>query len=415
VSQTVSDLGRIEISANHKGFPIWAHGATIESFLATKPHLFTSDFQFPVMIVHERALDHNVARMAKYCHDLGVSLAPHAKTSMSPQIAARQVDAGAYALTVANFNQANIFLNFGFKRIFIANEVVERSSIREIARQNANSEVEIIFYIDSFNGLKIAQDAIFDMHTAKLDIFLEIGAPGGRTGIRSNELLAELLVEIAKDARILIRGVSGFEGAVPGGNRDAEGIEKLRIFLRQIVASAKTVAPYLKGEEMIITAGGSSFFDYVVEEFARYDGPVRIVLRSGGYVSHDSVHYEGMYPFMSAPEADRFLPALEIWARVLSIPEPELAILNYGKRDVGNDLDNPVPTKSYSSVLSEFEAVVEQLNDQHAFMAIKKNSLKVGDIVGAGISHPCTNFDKWRLIPVVSDNYDVVDCVHTFF
>jgi D-serine deaminase-like pyridoxal phosphate-dependent protein len=351
VSQTISDLGKIEISAIHKGFPLWAHGVNIESFLATRPNLFTSDFQFPIMVVHESALAHNIARMAKYCDGLGVSLAPHAKTTMSPQIAARQVAAGAYALSVANFNQANIFLNFGFKRIFIVNEVVEPSSIREIARQNANGEVEIIFYIDSFAGLKIAQDAIFDMPTAKLNIFLEIGAPGGRAGLRSNQLLAELLVEIAKDARISIRGVAGFEGAVPGGNRDAEGIEKLRIFLRQIVTSAKTVAPYLKGEEIIISAGGSSFFDYVVEEFARYDGPAHVVLRSGGYVSHDSAHYEHMYPFMGASDADRFLPALEIWARVLSIPEPELAILNYGKRDVGNDLDNPLPAKSYSQNL----------------------------------------------------------------
>jgi len=32
-----------------------------------------------------------------------------------------------------------------------------------------------------------------------------------------------------------------------------------------------------------------------------------------------------------------------------------------------------------------------------------------------GISHPCTAFDKWQLIPVVDEEYRIVDVVRTFF
>lgn len=406
-------MASLEINSSFKGFPLAAHGTDVVQFLATKPNLFTSDFQFPIMVLRESALAHNIERMAQYCAGLGVSLAPHVKTPMSPQIAKRQLDAGAWGITVANYYQAKIFIEAGISRIIIANEVLEPTSLREIARRNYESSAEIIFYIDSLAGLKIAQEAIKGQDDSKLNIFMEIGAVGGRAGIRDLASLTEMLITMAANSKISVRGVSGFEGAVPGGDREF-GVEKLRLFLKHIVAAAKIVEPYVQGE-MIITAGGSSYFDYVAEEFVKFEGDAHIILRSGGYVSHDHIHYENQYPFMAAGEPDRFFPALELWSRVLSIPEPNLAILNFGKRDAGNDLDNPMPIKIMESKVAPLYAEIMALNDQHAFMSVAPGTVEVGQIIGCGISHPCTNFDKWRLIPLVNDNYDVVDCIHTHF
>ena len=395
--------------------PISAQGSSIADFLSTKPNLFTSGFQFPVMILRDSALEHNINRMASYCKSLGFELAPHVKTPMSPQIAKRQIAAGAWGLTIANFNQARIMFEYGFKKLIIGNEVMEPTSIAEIAKINGSGAGHIIFYIDSLAGLKIAQDSIANVANAKLNVFMEIGAVGGRAGIRDLDLLKTILGEIAKDDRIYVRGVSGFEGAVPGGDRAGDGIEKLRTFLRHIVAAAEITAPFIREDKIIISAGGSSFFDYVAEEFAKYQGDAHRILRSGGYVSHDHVHYEDLYPFMGLPDSERFYPALELWARVLSIPEPDLAILNFGKRDAGNDLDNPLPILKLEKKPETFKGEIEKLNDQHAFMKISPGTAAVGDIIGCGISHPCTNFDKWQLLPLVNDNYDVIDLVHTHF
>jgi D-serine deaminase-like pyridoxal phosphate-dependent protein len=395
--------------------PISAQGSSIADFLSTKPNLFTSGFQFPVMILRDSALEHNIKRMASYCKSLGFELAPHVKTPMSPQIAKRQIAAGAWGLTIANFNQARIMFEYGFKKLIIGNEVMEPTSIAEIAKINGSGAGHIIFYIDSLAGLKIAQDSIANVANAKLNVFMEIGAVGGRAGIRDLDLLKTILGEIAKDDRIYVRGVSGFEGAVPGGDRAGDGIEKLRIFLRHIVAAAEITAPFIREDKIIISAGGSSFFDYVAEEFAKYQGDAHRILRSGGYVSHDHVHYEDLYPFMGLPDSERFYPALELWARVLSIPEPDLAILNFGKRDAGNDLDNPLPILKLGNKPEAFKGEIEKLNDQHAFMKISPGTTAVGEIIGCGISHPCTNFDKWQLLPLVNDNYDVIDLVHTHF
>ena len=395
--------------------PISAQGSSIADFLSTKPNLFTSGFQFPVMILRDSALEHNIKRMASYCKSLGFELAPHVKTPMSPQIAKRQIAAGAWGLTIANFNQARIMFEYGFKKLIIGNEVMEPTSIAEIAKINGSGAGHIIFYIDSLAGLKIAQDSIANVANAKLNVFMEIGDVGGRAGIRDLDLLKTILGEIAKDDRIYVRGVSGFEGAVPGGDRAGDGIEKLRIFLRHIVAAAEITAPFIREDKIIISAGGSSFFDYVAEEFAKYQGDAHRILRSGGYVSHDHVHYEDLYPFMGLPDSERFYPALELWARVLSIPEPDLAILNFGKRDAGNDLDNPLPILKLGNKPEAFKGEIEKLNDQHAFMKISPGTTAVGEIIGCGISHPCTNFDKWQLLPLVNDNYDVIDLVHTHF
>jgi D-serine deaminase-like pyridoxal phosphate-dependent protein len=39
----------------------------------------------------------------------------------------------------------------------------------------------------------------------------------------------------------------------------------------------------------------------------------------------------------------------------------------------------------------------------------------VGSRLEFGISHPCTVFDKWQLIPVLDDDGRVVDLIRTFF
>ena len=137
-----------------------------------------------------------------------------------------------------------------------------------------------------------------------------------------------------------------------------------------------------------------------------------LLLRSGGYVSHDHIYYDEIYPAKNLGKP--LLPAIEVWSQVLSTPEPGFGVLNLGKRDIGCDLHNPIPLAKYQGKVVKFTGKIEKLNDQHGFMR-SSDQFAVADLIGLGISHPCTTFDKWQLIPLVNDNYDVVDCIHTFF
>jgi D-serine deaminase-like pyridoxal phosphate-dependent protein len=153
--------------------------------------------------------------------------------------------------------------------------------------------------------------------------------------------------------------------------------------------------------EIIATAGGSAYFDRVVEAL-RFDRPVRVVLRAGCYITHDDGLYAESTPL---PE---LRAALELWARVLSCPEPGLAIAGFGKRDAPYDIGLPT-VRSHPGVR------VGELNDQHAFLHDPGGDLQVGDTVVCGISHPCTAFDKWPLIGVVDDDDVVIGAIRTRF
>jgi D-serine deaminase-like pyridoxal phosphate-dependent protein len=176
--------------------------------------------------------------------------------------------------------------------------------------------------------------------------------------------------------------------------------------------------------EVIVSAGGSAFLDRVVAGLSEpwsLSRPVRLVLRSGCYLTHDAVHYAQLSPFGSRlTGTEPLLEALEVWGTVLSLPEPGLALLGFGKRDVPFDMELPVPrlVKSAGQAVCplDAQASIFALNDQHAYMRLAADhDLRVGDLVGCGISHPCTAFDKWRLIPVVDDHYRVTDAVLTYF
>jgi D-serine deaminase-like pyridoxal phosphate-dependent protein len=398
----------IEIS--NKGFPLNSYGKTVDQFLSSKPNIFTSGFQFPIMVLKDKALKHNIDRMARFCKSVGAELAPHVKTTMSPQIAQMQVDAGAFALTIANFWQAEIFRNFGFKKLIIANEVLDPSAIAAISELNGKQAAEIIFYVDSLAGLEIVKN-----HTSKdgiQNLFIEIGTDNGRGGVRDLDLVTTIAKNISEDPRLKLRGVTGFEGAVPNAARTSAGEDSVTKFCQKIVAAANNAFPYKSESEFIISAGGSAYFEIVASELNKFDKPKILLLRSGGYVTHDSRYYEEIYPFRDSD--DLLIPAIEVWAQVISAPEKDFGVLNLGKRDIGCDLHNPIPVARYSDKLSKFSGEIEKLNDQHGFMR-SKEEFAVSELIGLGISHPCTTFDKWRLIPLVNDNYDVVDCIHTFF
>ena len=398
------------IEFKYKGFPIDSYGKTLEQFLATKPNLFNSNFQFPIMVLKESALNNNIAQMMSFCNSVKAELAPHVKTTMSPQLAKMQIAAGASALTVANFWQASIFLKFGFKNLIIANEVLDPMAIAAIAKINKLKQAEIIFYVDSIAGLETIQK-----HTPIEDeqnLFIEIGTENGRGGVRDLAQVEQIAQQIRADSRLKLRGVTGFEGAVPDGARGRRGEKKLVKFCQKIVAAANLAYPYKSEEVFTISAGGSAYFDIVARELNKFDKQRRLLLRSGGYITHDHRYYEEIYPFAATDRS--FQPAIEVWAQVISKPEQDFGVLNLGKRDIGNDLHNPIPIKSYDGQVKSFSAVIEKLNDQHGYLRTRAD-FQLAQLIGLGISHPCTTFDKWRLVPLVNDNYDVVDCLQTFF
>jgi D-serine deaminase-like pyridoxal phosphate-dependent protein len=291
--------------------------------------------------------------------------------------------------------------------VLLANELLDPKVLRWAADEVA-AGWEFLCYVDSLPGVSAAHSAVAG-RAGRLRVLVEMGFPGGRTGCRSVAEAVTVAGAVASADGLDLAGVAAFEGLLP----DPAAV---RALLADVRAVAEQIAP-LCAEPPILSAGGSMYFDLVVAELgeaaARHGG--RVVLRSGAVVSHDDGVYAAGTPFRRVPEEGALAAALQVWAQVLATPEPGLSIVGAGKRDLPFDEGMPVPlrVRAVDGALRPLSARVERLNDQHAY--VRGADVHPGDLVHLGISHPCTAFDKWRVIPVVDDDYRVVDLIHTYF
>jgi D-serine deaminase-like pyridoxal phosphate-dependent protein len=387
--------------------------------------LHAAGLTYPLLTLRETALRDNLAAMAGYCARAGVALAPHGKTAMSPELAARQLRHGAWGITVATIGQMQTYRTFGFPRLLLANELVDRTGMAWLARElAADPGFEAYCYVDSLEGVQILDRALgHDRPGRPLPVLVEIGHPGGRTGCRADEQALAVAKAANAAGTLTVAGAAGFEGTI-SGDTQAQTIGRVASFCRRLRALAAAVAEAGPAEP-IVTAGGSAYFDVVAEELTadRAGGSAapQVVLRSGAYLTYDDGFYGTVSPgARDAPDAPALRPALELWAQVLSRPEPGLALLGAGRRDVGFDKGLPVPVRALGSDggrdMSVAGGRITELNDQHAFLRVDPGAaLAPGDLVALGISHPCTTLDKWRVLVVVSDDGYVTDAVHAFF
>jgi D-serine dehydratase len=386
------------------------------------------DLSLPITTLRVDAVRHNIATLAAYCERNNVSLAPHGKTTMSPQLFDWQLEAGAWAMTAATPGQVQIMRHFGVPRVILANELVEADALRWVGGQLENDEgFEFICLVDSVETVAVMDAALEGvLTTRRLPVLLEVGVPGGRTGIRDLADATRLAESIAASQTLDLVGVETYEGLAGRSEsvEDIAAVDALLNAVRGLVVSLSS-AGLFAGDDVIVSAGGSVYFDRVVESFTNWpagEAVPHIVLRSGCYLSHDAGRYHRLSPLDGRREADETLSlrdALESWAVVLSVPEPGLVILGTGKRDVPYDVEMPLPMRVHrrDGSIAELEnCIVTGMMDQHGFMSVGSSvSIAPGDIVALGLSHPCGAFDKMPFIPLVDDAWNVVDGVLTFF
>jgi len=419
----LADLAAQRLDWRFKAIPDALWGLTLAEAAARAPRL--DDFVGPVVVIEAEPLEHNLRTMAEWCARAGVRLAPHGKTTMAPQLFARQAEHGAWAITAANASQLRVYRAFGVSRVLLANQLVDPAALRWLAAElNAHPDFEFSCWVDSVESVELMTEALRGT-PRPVDVLVELGGDGGRTGVR--DLATGLAVAEAAQASPALRlaGTGGYEGALahdPGAHSRRVVADYLR-GLRELTLEIGRHGLFAGLAEVIVTAGGSAYFDQVADALTGDWGglPVLPVLRSGAYLTHDDGFYRGISPLGEAPRIPGTPPlrsALRAWAQVTSRPTDDLALLTLGKRDASFDEGLPEPQWHRRPGAPPEPLAghsVTALNDQHAFVALPAGSpLRVGDWVGLGLSHPCTVFDKWPLLPVVH-GATVVDFVRTYF
>ncbi|MGW7579465.1 amino acid deaminase [Streptomyces sp. NPDC054765] len=424
LAQGLKGLADERVDHRFKSLPPDAEGLTVGRLAAERRNLFSDGFTTPVLALSAESVEHNLALMETYAGRHGLAFAPHGKTCMAPQLFARQLEHGAWGITAAVPHQARVYRTYGIQHIFLANEVVDAAALRWLAGElAADPGFHFMCYVDSLRGIELMDSALREAGaTRPVDVVVELGAgEGARTGVRTEAECLELADAIAGVDTLRLVGVAGYEGEVPDATP-----ERVTAWLRRLVALAAELdkaGRFTDLDRIVISAGGSAWFDAVAEVFAEIpelSAPVLKLLRSGAYVSHDDGHYRRLTPFNRVPEEGALQPAFRLWAQVVSRPTPEQAFLNAGKRDAAYDLHLPqaqvVRSGRDGTVRPADGVTVTGLSDQHAWVTTERaGDLEVGDWVGLGLSHPCTSFDKWQLIPLVEQDGTVTDFIRTFF
>ncbi|MCS0602419.1 amino acid deaminase [Streptomyces sp. LP11] len=421
-AEALAHLREDRVDHRFKGLPPDAAGLTVAELAAQRRNLFTDGFTTPVLALSAERLEHNLALMETYTARHGLAFAPHGKTSMAPELFHRQIEHGAWGITLAVPHQVWVARSFGIERIFLANELVDAPALRRIAAElAADPDFRFVCYVDSVRGVEL-MDAALEGAVRPVDVVVELAAgEGARTGVRTEAECAAVADAVAGAPTLRLVGVAGYEGEVPGADP-----ERVTAYLRRLTALAVEFdkAGRFEGAdvaEIVVSAGGSAWFDAVAEVFAEIPGlsrPVLKLLRSGAYVSHDDGHYRRLTPFARVPQEGALEPAFRLWAQVVSRPAPEQAFANAGKRDAAYDLDLPDAqvVRRDGTERPAAGITVTGLSDQHAWLRTDPGAdLEVGDWIGFGLSHPCTSFDKWQLIPVAEADGTVVEYIRTFF
>jgi D-serine deaminase-like pyridoxal phosphate-dependent protein len=423
--------GNTNIDAQDKSFPPKLWGSSVDEVGAAALQL--SAFQTPVLALDRRALQHNTRAMFDWIAGNGLQIAPHGKTTMAPKLWRQLVDAGAWGMTFATGWQVQCARSFGIDRIMLANALVDPVAIDWISAElDAHPEFEFCCWVDSIDTVERMVAALHGGQR-RIPVIIELGATGGRTGARTVDE-AVLIADAVRDSGVLeVAGVGGYEGAL-AHDRSPHGVARVDAYLDEIAQLHARLAGsgHYEDRMPVVTAGGSAYFDRVAERLGALSGEAEVVLRSGAFQIHDDGFYAGITPMGTLVGDTQFRSAMHAWVRVVSRPEPRLALFDAGKRDLPYDEGMPVPQRVVGLDAEHSGAVlagseVTALNDQHGFLRLADtlsdaeagHALPVGSVIRLGLSHPCTALDKWRLIPVIDDasveDPVVVDAVETYF
>jgi D-serine dehydratase len=414
----------LSISRLNKGLGYLERDILPEEIPKLNWNLLREDLSLPVAVLYEEKMLRNLRWMQRFMTAYEVHLAPHGKTTMAPKLFELQVRGGAWGITLATAHQSFVAWQHGLRRVLMANQLVGKQNMALVSRMIADPDFEYYCLVDSADAVH-ALGKFFSARGQSLRVLLEVGALEGRCGVRNDEQLKTVLDALERwKGSILLSGVELYEGIL---DKESE----VRAFLQRAVDITEHLIATSRFEHKppLLSGAGSTWFDVVADVFtsAVFSEPVEIVLRPGCYLTHDAGFYrEAHAKVLLRNGLARQLygglePALQVWAYVQSVPEESRAIVGIGKRDASFDLGLPSPALHFRPGgqmphPAPGHWTLTKMMDQHASLEIAPgDDIRVGDMIGFDISHPCLTFDRWRIIPIVNSKYRVVDLVETCF
>lgn len=336
-----------------------------------------ANIETPCVVINSSAVDNHIAAMAAAAKRLGVKLRPHAKTHKLPEMAARQLAAGASGITVATVSEAEVMAAHGIADIFVAYPIISESKI-ERAINLVQSGTRLIIGVDSFEGAaRISSLAAKSGVT--MEVQLEIDSGLRRTGVEAADAV-DLAKRIAALEGLHLTGIFTYRGAMLNGSPtldlQAAGHEEGQFMVK--VADTLREAGISIQE---VSVGSSPTAVYAAE----VKGVTEI--RPGTYIYQDRM--QAAFGICSIDDC-----AGAVWATIVSRPTKDRIIIDGGSKTFATDVQPdkaPLNLQGFGHIVGAPDAVFERMNEEHGVIRVHPDSgYRIGDVIAVIPNHICS-------------------------
>jgi D-serine deaminase-like pyridoxal phosphate-dependent protein len=316
------------------------------------------DIPTPALVVDIDAMESNLESMAAFFRDKPCKLRPHFKNHKTPQLAWKQMRAGAIGLTCATLREAQILVSHGVDNILIANEICGDTKAAGLA--DLSRHATVIAAVDSRAAVSDFARAQRDKNT-QIHVVPDIDIGLHRCGVQDAEAAFEL-ARYAQSQGLRVRGIMGYDGHLQAVPKSPERDEVVRQGSKTLVDAARMLES--AGIEVsVVSTGGTGTYS------VSGDYPGITDIQAGSYLLMDTIYMNRGAPFTRS---------LTILATVISTRGADHAVLDCGVKGISGERGLPTALKNLPG------AQLKALHAEHALIAIDPGSatrLEVGQKV----------------------------------
>jgi D-serine deaminase-like pyridoxal phosphate-dependent protein len=351
--------------------------------MAYKPQagMPVQDLDTPALLLDLDALERNIQKMAAFFADKPAALRPHSKTHKCPQIAQRQLEAGAIGITCAKVSEAEVMAGAGVDDILIANQVsspVKIDRLTDLARR-----CDLMVAVDDLeNVIQLSLACMAKKVTLRVLVEVDVGM--GRCGVQPGEAALQLGRQVMAAPRLHLTGVMGYEGHLVLLDDPGQRVKQVQ---NAFAPLAHTV-DLMRSEGLpveIVSAGGTGTYD------ATGTLPFVTELQCGSYIFMDSTYHK---------VRSEFEQALTVLTSVVSRPVPERVVVDAGLKAMSNEFGWP-------QALDRPGLSVRYLSEEHGVLDVISPmplDCRPGDKIRFLPSHCCTTVNLSDTLHVIQDN-----------
>jgi D-serine deaminase-like pyridoxal phosphate-dependent protein len=320
----------------------------------------------PALLLDTEALEANIRLMAAFFANRHCKLRPHFKSHKCTTIARMQMAAGAVGITCAKLGEAEVVADAGIRNILIANQIVgpiKLARLVELCRRACP-----MVAVDSAENVRMLSQAAL-AGGVTIGVLVEVDVGMARCGVAAGQPALEVARLVADMPGLQFKGLQGYEGHCVDLRDEVERTSKTQEALSKLVETRRLIER--AGLLVQIVSGGGTG-TYTIN--GDYDGVDEV--QAGSYAAMDW-WYSDIRP--------EFRQAMSILTTVISRSQPQLAIIDVGRKGFGAEWGAPRVKNLPGAQVISFSS------EEHMKITVPADStLKVGDEIEIIPSHGCT-------------------------